>query len=117
VGERRVRLDVTALDGRPDGACADGDGGTWCCVLGSGRLVRTVGEGGADSEPAAILDPGVEQPSDVTFGGADLDRLYVVSIALQLGPVPITSPTAGALLRLDGTGVRGRPEPRFAKSG
>lgn len=107
VGERRVFADIAALGGMPDGACADADGGVWSCVLGAGLLARYT---------AAGLDhtvtPGVELPSDVTFGGPDLDRMFVVSIALPIGGVEITSPDAGALLAVDGTGHRGRPEPR-----
>ena len=44
-------------------------------------------------------------PTDVTFGGPDLDRLYVVSID---GPGELD----GALLAIDGLGAHGRPEPR-----
>jgi sugar lactone lactonase YvrE len=51
----------------------------------------------------------MRNPTDVTFGGADLDVLYVVSTD---GPEEL----AGALLRIDGLDVRGRPEPRFAFS-
>ena len=41
----------------------------------------------------------VQNPTDVTFGGPELDRLYVVAI------------DAG-LLVTDGLDVQGRPEPR-----
>jgi sugar lactone lactonase YvrE len=44
-------------------------------------------------------------PTDVTFGGPALDRLYVVSID---GPAALD----GAILAIDGLGVMGRPEPR-----
>jgi L-arabinonolactonase len=108
-GERRTLLDVATLGGRPDGACADAEGGVWSCVLGAGAIVRLV-----DGEVVQRVEPGVEQPSDVTFGGPDLDRMFVVSIALELLDGPVTSPLAGAVVALDGVGVRGRPEPRFA---
>ena len=108
VGERRRFLDVAAHGGAPDGACADAEGGVWCCVLGSGVIVRVL-----DGEVVQTLSPGVEQPSDVTFGGPDLDRMFVVSIALSLRGRSITSPLAGAVRAVDGLGVRGRPEPRF----
>ena len=110
VGEPRPFLDVAALGGRPDGSCVDGDGGAWWCSLGTGSVVRVAPAGGRVDRAVPV---GVEQPSDVTFGGRDLDRLFVVSIALQLGALPITSPRAGALLAVDGLGVRGRVEPRF----
>ena len=52
-------------------------------------------------------------PSDVTFGGPDLDCLFVTSIALNLGEDTATAEEAGGLLAIDGLGVGGRPEFRF----
>jgi sugar lactone lactonase YvrE len=51
----------------------------------------------------------VEYPTDVTFGGADLDRLYVTSVA-----APDGDGLDGALLVIDGLAERGRLEPRFS---
>jgi sugar lactone lactonase YvrE len=79
VGERRIFGDVGALDGGPDGSTVDG-------------LDETL--------PVPFANP-----TDVTFGGRDLDALYVVSTD---GPEEL----AGALVRIDGTGRTGRPEPR-----
>jgi L-arabinonolactonase len=107
--ERRLFADIAERGGHPDGACADDEGGVWSCVLGAGDIVRYTAEGSTD-----VVDTGVELPSDVVFGGTDLDRLYYVSIAISLGDVEITSPLAGALMVVDGTGRRGRPEPRVA---
>ena len=112
LGERTTWLDVADRfpGGRPDGACADAEGGVWCCVLGAGLVVRV-----DHGEVVETVEVGVEQPSDVTFGGGpDLDRMFVVSIAVSLGGEPVRSPLAGAVLAVDGLGVRGRPEPRFA---
>jgi sugar lactone lactonase YvrE len=108
VGERRVFADIGALGGMPDGACADADGGVWSCVLGAGVLARFT-DAGLDETIAT----GVELPSDVTFGGPDLDRMFFVSIAVAIGGIEITSPDAGALMAVDGSGRRGRVEARF----
>jgi sugar lactone lactonase YvrE len=81
-------------------------------VLGAGTVVRTVAPGGP---PVQVVDVGVGQPSDVTFGGPDLDRMFVVSIAVPLRGAPVTSPLAGRLLAVDGVGVRGVPERRFRR--
>ena len=40
VGNRRVLANTKELNGRPDGACADSDGGIWSCLLGAGKLAR-----------------------------------------------------------------------------
>jgi L-arabinonolactonase len=106
VGQRRIFADHGALGGAPDGATADRDEGVWSCVLNTGLIARFGAHG---------LDRTVEvpssNPSDVAFGGPDLDRLYVVSIAVDLGgPPPVAE--SRWLLAIDGLGVQGRPEAR-----
>jgi L-arabinonolactonase len=108
VGPRRVFADTSALNGMPDGACADDDGGVWSCVLGAGKLARYTTRGLVQD-----IDSTVELPSDVAFGGRDVDRMFFVSIAMSIGDVAISSPDAGALMVVEGSGHRGRPEPRF----
>ena len=100
VGPRRVFGDTSALDGHPDGATLDAEGGLWCALVGGGQLARFTAAGLDRTVPLPV-----ENPTDVTFGGPALDRLYVVSID---GPGELD----GALLAIDGPGVRGRPEPR-----
>ncbi|MGH9275142.1 MAG: SMP-30/gluconolactonase/LRE family protein [Acidimicrobiales bacterium] len=101
VGPRRVFGDTSALDGLPDGATLDADGGFWCALVDGGQLARFTSKGLDRTVPLPV-----KNPTDVTFGGGpDLDRLYVVSID---GPGELD----GALLAIDGLGARGRPEPR-----
>ncbi len=104
---RRLAVDTTTLRGVPDGACADADGGVWSCILGAGTIARWDGDGITE-----VIDTGVELPSDVTFGGDRLDRMFFVSIAVAIGGLATTSPFAGALMVVDGVGRRGRREPR-----
>jgi sugar lactone lactonase YvrE len=99
VGERRVFGAVGDLDGRPDGATMDADGGLWCALVQGAQLARFT-TSGLDRRLAVP----VENPTDVTFGGPRLDRLYVVAI------------DAG-LLVIDGLDGRGRPEPRATLRG
>lgn len=109
VRDRRVFADTREIGGMPDGACADSDEGVWTCLLGAGKIVRY----GADGVQH-VVETGVELPSDVTFGGEGLERMFFVSIAVP--PMPglvIKSPLAGALMAVDDSGFRGRPEPRF----
>ncbi len=99
VGPRSVFGDVTGLgwdgrDGVPDGATLDDEGGLWCALPRSSCLVRFTTSGLADR-----IDVPFRHPTDVTFGGADLDRLFVVGVK-------------EGLYVLDGVG-RGRREPRF----
>ena len=106
VGERSVFGDTSLIEGLPDGATLDADGGLWCALVGGSQLARFT-TGGLDRQVAVP----VLNPTDVTFGGPDLDRLYVVSI----GPSPsgLDGALDGALLVIDGLEAVGRPEPRF----
>ena len=108
VGERRVFGDHAALGGAPDGATADSEGGVWSCVLRAGQIARLTGNG-----LDRLLDVPVANPSDVTFGGPHLDRMFVTSIAVDLGDGAPSAPEAGWLLAVDGLGVSGRAEPRL----
>lgn len=59
------------------------------------------------------VDATVTLPSDVAFGGADLDRMFFVSIAVNLDDYsPTSEGDAGRLMVIDNSGYRGRPEPR-----
>ena len=104
VGARAVFGDVSSLDGGPDGATLDGSGGLWCALFDGRQLARFTTSGLDRTVPMPMRNP-----TDVTFGGSDLDVLYVVSTT---GPEEL----AGALVRIDGLDVKGRPEPRFAFS-
>ena len=104
-GPRRVFGDVSGLDGLPDGATLDDDGGLWCALVGGAQLARFT-TAGLDRTVAVP----VANPTDVTFGGPELDRLFVVSVA---GGGSNGSGLDGALLVIDDLGARGRPEPRF----
>jgi len=100
VGPRQVFGDTTDLAGHPDGTTVDAEGGLWCALVGGGQLARYTPDG---------LDSTVEvpatNPTDVTFGGAGLDHLYITTIG---GDAEMD----GALLVITGLEQTGRPEPR-----
>ena len=101
VGPRRVFGDVADLGpdpntpGVPDGATLDDEGGLWCALPRSSKLARFTTKG-----LDRTIELPFEHPTDVTFGGENLDRLYVVAIN-------------EGLYVIDGVG-RGRVEPRAA---
>ena len=109
VGPRRLFADHRALGGAPDGATADADGGVWSCVLRSGKLARFTAAG-----LDRVLDLPMPNPSDVAFGGPALDRLFVTSIAFDLGEGITPPPEAAWLVAVDDVGAVGRPEFRFS---
>lgn len=104
---RRVLARFPDGAGLPDGLTVDTDGCLWVAMWGGGRLVRLSAAGQVLGE---VLLP-VEQPSSCTFGGPDLDVLYVTSaregLDLALGDV------AGSVLAIRGTGATGLPVNRF----
>jgi len=108
IGERRMFGDHAALGGAPDGATADRDNGVWSCVLGVGKIARFTAAG-----LDRVIDLPMANPSDVTFGGPDFDRLFVTSIAINLGQDRAPTAEEGWILAVDGLGVTGRAESRF----
>lgn len=108
VGPRSLFGDTTELEGGPDGSTLDADGRLWAALFGGGQLACF---GAAGLERTVQLP--VVHPTDVTFGGPNLDRLYLVSVD---GDPSGGQGLDGALLVIDGLGATGRPEPRFRLS-
>jgi L-arabinonolactonase len=108
VGTRTVLSSHSTLDGAPDGATADEEGAVWSCVLRSGKLARLTGSG-----VDRVVEVPMANPSSLAFAGPDLDRLFVTSIALELGGETKAPAHESAWLMALDVGVRGRPEARF----
>ncbi len=104
---RRIHGDVSGVAGAPDGTTVDREGGLWCALFGGGHLARYTAEGLDVTIPVPVANP-----TDVTFGGEGLDRLYVTSVAAA--PAAGGDGLDGALLVIEGLAHTGRPEPRFA---
>lgn len=101
--------DTSGVAGRPDGSTVDAEGYLWNAMFGGGRLVRYAPDGRVDREIALP----VTQPSSCSFGGPNLDTLYVTSATQRLSEEELArQPLAGGLFALD-VGVRGLPEPEF----
>jgi L-arabinonolactonase len=98
------------LRGWPDGATVDAEGFVWSAEVFGGRLVRFAPDGTIDR----LVGMPVDSITSVMFGGADLDILYVTSMARPFRGLPRKEREAGGLFAVHGLGVRGLPEPRFA---
>jgi len=109
VANRRAFVDTTELGGLPDGATVNADGLYWVAVYQSGTIVAY--------RPDGTLERTIAMPvklvSSVMFGGPDLDRLFVTTIAHGSLGEPVED-GAGALYVIDGLGAKGLPEHRFA---
>ena len=91
--------------GLPDGSVMDSQGYLWHCRVGGSCLVRIAPDGVINN---VIEFPGLK-PTSCTFGGHNLDILYVTSAALGT----TRDRLAGGLFALE-AGVSGIPENRFA---
>jgi L-arabinonolactonase len=97
--------------GAPDGATVDAEGCIWSAAVFDGRLRRFRPDGSIDR----VIEMPVCKITSVAFGGPNLDRLYVTSMAEPPLPrYPADGPLRGSLFVIDGLGVAGLPEPRFA---
>lgn len=110
VGNRRILVDTTDKPYRIDGATVDRDGYYWCAEVHD----WCIGKYSPDGTQIDRIRLPVRQPTMCTFGGADLDILYVTSATQFLEPGEAQEqPLAGSLFAIHGTGAVGLPEPFF----
>ena len=107
---RRVFHSTAGSGGMPDGCTVDAEGFLWSAQFNAGTIRRLAPDGSVDR----VVDLPVRWVASVTFGGANLDLLYVTSIGGALQGERDPSPRAGGLFVVQDLGVRGLPEPRFA---
>jgi sugar lactone lactonase YvrE len=96
--------------GFPDGMTVDAEGFVWSNQVGLGKIVRY--------DPQGKIERTVQLPvpraTDCTFGGKDLQTLYVTSARETMTPEQLRqAPLSGSLFAID-TGIRGLPPTPFA---
>ncbi|HVW92536.1 MAG TPA: SMP-30/gluconolactonase/LRE family protein [Devosia sp.] len=111
VHNKRVFLSTLDMLGRVDGATVDSEGNYWCALV-DGWAVIAVDPSGKIVERIELP---VQLPTMCTFGGRDLDVLYVTSSRRRLDEAQRASqPASGRLLAIHGLGARGLPAAAFA---
>lgn len=106
---RRAWASTEELGGIPDGATIDADGCMWMAICEGGKVVQFRPDGALER----VIEMPVKCPASVMFGGAGLDQLYVTSLSPAfLGREE--APLDGCTFVIEGLGVRGLPEPRYA---
>jgi sugar lactone lactonase YvrE len=104
-----VFFNTADLGGVPDGATVDSKGRLWVAIYG-GRKIAALSP---DGEVERTISMPVGLVSSVAFGGKNLDRMYVTTIAHSIDGEP-PEEGAGHVYVIDGLNVRGVAEPRFA---
>ena len=108
---RRVFISTEGMKGRVDGATVDTEGYYWAAMIHDGCVCRYDPKG----RLVRRIDMPVRHPTMCTFGGPSLDIMYVVSARRFLtGAESEAESRAGSLFSIEGLGVRGFAEPRFA---
>ena len=113
LSNERLFFDYHKYPGKPDGACVDADGCYWSASVYGWALLRITPDGDVDCR----IELPIQKPSMPCFGGANLDTLFVTTIGAG-GTIP-SEPgrdgfEPGATLAIEGLGVKGIVEPRFA---
>lgn len=97
----------------PDGSIIDAEGMLWNAEWGGGCISRYWPDGRLDQ----CFELPVSQPTCLTFGGSDLDVLYISSAYAQLDKAKLEqAPDEGQILQLQAAGFSGLREARFGES-
>ncbi len=94
-------------DGNPDGLTVDAEGCVWTALYGGSAVHRYTPDGTLD----AVVEVPARQVTACTFGGRDLDLLYVTTSREDLPEGE--DPLAGSVFAAS-VGVRGLPAREFA---
>jgi sugar lactone lactonase YvrE len=103
---RRPFAEIPPEAGRPDGLTVDAEGGVWVALSVGGTVRRYTQEGVLDE----VIELQAGKVTACTFGGPDLDQLFITTS--QEDVEPGTAPSAGALFRA-APGVKGLPVREF----
>ena len=106
VGGRRELVDTRAQGSAPDGAAVDAEGCLWVALVLAGKLGRYAPDGSL----LRVIDVPSPFPTCPSFGGPELDVLYLTTIRDSGNRLRSDHPNAGALLAIRGLGVRGIAE-------
>lgn len=110
VENRRPLIQIGEGAGFPDGMTVDVDGCLWVAFW-DGWCVRRYDPEG---HLMRTLELPVSRVTSCTFGGDDLDQLFITSAVTGLSNADrVAQPLAGALFRVD-VGTEGRPANYFA---
>lgn len=107
--DRRTLVELSDVDGVPDGLCVDSEGCVWVAVNGGGRVRRYTPDGRLDRE----IPVPATHPSACCFGGDGLGDLYVTTARDGMSAEELVAePLSGSLLVIPDAGS-GVAQPPF----
>jgi len=107
IQNKRTILSFNESDGYPDGMTIDAEGMLWIAFWDGWKVERWNPENG---ELLAAIKLPVSRPTSCTFGGNNLQELYITSARQNLSDAAISAqPLAGALFVVKNTGQKGLP--------
>lgn len=109
VSNRRTFVDLEKEPGLADGSIVDAEGCLWNAQWGGGKLVRYSPEGSVLGE----MELPVDNPTCLTFGGPDLDILFITTAWFGLDAQRRELQRHAGSLFAFRPGVRGLRESRF----
>jgi len=110
ISNKRSHIVLPDGQGWPDGMTVDAEGCLWLAHFGGWRISRFTPDGALER----VIEMPVGQITNLAFGGADLDTLYITTAAKQLDATALAAqPLAGALFEL-AVDVKGLPAGRYA---
>ncbi len=108
---KRVHISTAEREGRVDGATVDRESCYWAALVHEGAVCRFA----PDGQEIGRIDLPVRHPTMCTFGGPELDWLFVVSARRFLDREGLEEqPLAGALFIIRDLDATGLAEPFFA---
>ncbi len=112
ISRKRVAITIPEGNGFPDGITVDCEGNIWVAQWGGSRISRWEPEGRLLEE----ISVPASQVSSCTFGGRNLDTLYVTTARYGIGRSQVNNEVhAGSLFSIV-PGVRGRAANKFNDS-
>jgi L-arabinonolactonase len=110
IENRREFVKVPVTEGFPDGLAVDSEGYVWSAQWDGWRVTRY----DPDGKVERVIPMPVQRPTSCTFGGKDLDQLYITSAWTGLKEVDQREqPFAGDLFLLQTT-IKGQVESYFS---
>ncbi|MGF1515621.1 MAG: SMP-30/gluconolactonase/LRE family protein [Elainellaceae cyanobacterium] len=112
IANRRVHIDLTAESFFPDGLTVDAEGCLWVAMWDGWRVQRFDPEG----QPLAKIPVPVQRPTSCTFGGKNLQTLYITSASVGLSEAEIEQSFFSGDLFTFEAGVCGLPAAPFRET-